>query len=130
MAHYAFINENNIVTEVIVGCEESELPEGITSWEEHYGQFRGQACKRTSYNTVGGVHLSGGTPFRKNYAGIGYMYDEERDVFIPPQPFSSWVIDEETFLWVAPIPRPSEDEPYYWDEQTLQWILGEEGEQI
>jgi hypothetical protein len=83
MAHYAFLDENNIVTEVIVGKNEGE--EGI-DWEQHYGAFRGQPCKRTSYNTHGGVHSGGGTPYRKNYAGIGYTYDAGRDAFIPPKP--------------------------------------------
>jgi hypothetical protein len=83
VAHYAFLDENNIVTEVIVGKDEGE--DGI-DWEAYYGAFRGQVCKRTSYNTRGGVHTLGGTPLRKNYAGIGYTYDSERDAFIPPKP--------------------------------------------
>jgi hypothetical protein len=83
MAHYAFLDENNIVTEVIVGKNEGE--EGV-DWEAHYGAFRGQTCKRTSYNTQGGVHSGGGTPYRKNYAGIGYTFDAARDAFIPPNP--------------------------------------------
>ena len=83
MAHYAFLNENNIVTEVIVGKNEGE--ENI-DWEVHYGNFRGQTCKRTSYNTSGGIHSSGGIPYRKNYAGIGYTYDEVADAFIAPMP--------------------------------------------
>jgi uncharacterized protein (TIGR02466 family) len=91
MAHYAFLDENNIVTEVIVGKNEGE--EGI-DWEVHYGAFRGQPCKRTSYNTHGGVHSGGGTPYRKNYAGIGYTYDADRDAFIPPKPYASWLLNE------------------------------------
>jgi len=86
MAHYAFLDENNIVTEVIVGRDEDEVVDGISDWEAHYGEIRGQVCKRTSYNTLNGVHLYGGTPFRWNYAGIGYLYDPIRDAFIPPQP--------------------------------------------
>lgn len=119
MAHYAFLDSNNIVTEVIVGKDESE--DGI-DWEEHYGSFRGQTCKRTSYNTQGGEHLNGGSQYRKNYAGIGYRYDEQLDAFIPPQPFPSWTLDEDTCLWNPPVPRPN-DEPFWrWDEDNLQWI--------
>jgi hypothetical protein len=97
MAHYAFIDDNSIVTEVIVGKDEGE--DGI-DWEQYYGEFRGQVCKRTSYNTRGGVHISGGTPYRKNYAGIGYTYDPVRDAFIPPRPDGEgWVLDEQSCLW-------------------------------
>jgi len=105
MAHYAFLDENNVVTEVIVGRDESDLPEGISSWEDYYGLRRGQVCKRTSYNTryvyeyefhdseppqiisatiVGSEHTLGGTPFRGTYAGIGYTYDAVNDVFVAP----------------------------------------------
>ena len=80
MAHYAFINDQNIVTEVIVGKDEGQ---GV-DWESHYAEIRGQRCLRTSYHTQGGVHLNGGTPFRGNYAGIGYRYDEQLDAFVPP----------------------------------------------
>jgi hypothetical protein len=100
MAHYAFLDSNNIVTSVIVGKNEGE--DGI-DWEQHYGEFRGQVCKRTSYNTHGGVHSNGGTPYRKNYAGIDYTYDIQRDAFIPPQPDSSWVLDETTCCWNPPV---------------------------
>jgi hypothetical protein len=119
MAHYAFLNENNIVTEVIVGKEEGE--DGV-DWEAHYGAFRGQVCKRTSYNTVGGVHKNGGIPYRKNYAGIGFTYDSERDAFISPKPYSSWVLDEESCIWQAPIPYPEDGNRYDWDENTGSWI--------
>jgi hypothetical protein len=118
MAHYAFLDENNIVTEVIVGKDEGE--DGV-DWEVHYGNFRGQPCKRTSYNTHGGAHSSGGTPLRKNYAGIGYTYDAGRDAFIPPKPFASWLLDEETCLWNAPIHYPNDDQRYTWDENSLSW---------
>lgn len=117
MAHYAFLNENFIVTEVIVGKDESNY-----DWEAHYGQFRGQLCKRTSYNTQGGTHNSGGTPFRKNYAGIGYSYDPQRDAFIPPKPFTSWQLNETTCLWEAPTPMPLDGKLYSWDENTTDWI--------
>jgi hypothetical protein len=119
MAHYAFLDENNIVTEVIVGKDEGE--EGV-DWEVHYGNFRGQTCKRTSYNTTGGVHSGGGTPYRKNYAGIGYTYDAGRDAFIPPKPYASWLLDEETCLWNAPVPYPDDGNLYQWDEDSLSWI--------
>ena len=118
MAHYAFLDNNNIVTEVIVGKNEGE--DGV-DWEAHYGAFRGQTCKRTSYNTSGGAHCNGGTPYRKNYAGIGYTYDIQRDAFILPKPFLSWVLNEETCLWEAPIPMPSIG-IYSWDESTTSWV--------
>jgi hypothetical protein len=101
MAHYAFLDENNIVTEVIVGKNEGE---DNTDWEAHYGAFRNQVCKRTSYNTYAGVHSAGGTPFRKNYAGVGFTYDEDRDAFIPPKPHEDWVFNEDTCGWDAPTP--------------------------
>jgi hypothetical protein len=120
MAHYAFLDENNIVTEVIVGKNEGE--DGI-DWEQHYGEFRGQVCKRTSYNTQGGVHSLGGTPYRKNYAGIGYTYDAERDAFISPKPFNSWLLNEESCVWEAPVPYPTEDSVMYkWDEEAQNWV--------
>jgi len=133
MAHYAFFDENNIVTEVIVGKDENE--EGI-DWEANYGAFRGQTCKRTSYNTRGGVHYDPDTgepsadqskAFRKNYAGLGYTYDSERNAFVPPKPFNSWVLDEQTCLWKAPVDMPEDagtGEPpkrYQWDEDTTSW---------
>jgi hypothetical protein len=78
--------------------------------------------KRTSYNTYGGQHQLGGTPFRKNYAGLGYTYDEQRDAFIPPQPYNSWTLNEDTCLWQPPTPMPTDDKMYSWDEPTLSWI--------
>jgi len=122
MAHYAFLDENNIVTEVIVGKDEGEED---VDWEVHYGNFRGQSCKRTSYNTHGGVHSSGGTPLRKNYAGIGYTYDANRDAFIPPKPFASWLLNEETCLWESPVPYPDDGSVYTWNEDTTQWVIVE-----
>ena len=120
MAHYAFLDESNIVTEVIVGKNEGE--EG-TDWEVHYGNFRGQTCKRTSYNTIAGMHNSGGVPFRKNYAGIGYTYDGTRDAFIPPKPYPSWLLDEGTCQWEAPVPMPDDSELYAWDEAAGEWAI-------
>jgi hypothetical protein len=118
MAHYAFLDENYIVTEVITGKNESNF-----DWETHYGNFRGQLCKRTSYNTQGGVHTTGGIPFRKNYAGIGYSYDSNRDAFIPPKPYASWQLNESTCLWESPVPMPTDTNQYYWDENTVNWII-------
>lgn len=111
MAHYAFLDENNIVTEVITGRDETEVVEGISDWEEYYGNRRGVRCVRTSYN--GNI--------RKNYAGIGYTYDEGRDAFIAPQPFPSWVLDEDTCLWHPPINYPNDGQDYSWNEETQSW---------
>ena len=120
MAHYAFLDENNIVTEVITGKDE-----GNFNWEQQYGMFRGQLCKRTSYNTHGGVHNNGGTPFRKNHASIGYTYDEDRDAFIPFKPFNSWILNEDTCIWEAPVAKPTtqleENQYYSWNESTINW---------
>ena len=110
MAHYAFLNESNIVTEVIVGIDETELIEG-KSTEEWYGEFRGQVCKRTSYNGN----------YRKNYAGLDYKYDEELDAFIPPKPYNSWILNKETALWEAPVPYPEEG-LHKWDEENTSWV--------
>lgn len=77
---------------------------------------------QTSYNTSGGVHLQGGTPLRKNFAGIGYTYDKTRDAFIPPQPFQSWTLNEESCLWDSPVPYPTDGKKYLWDEPTTNWI--------
>lgn len=121
VAHYAFIDQNNLVVEVIVGKDEGE--DGI-NWEEHYQEFRpGLVCKRTSYNTMGNIHVGGGTPFRKNYASIGYTYDAGRDAFIPPQTFPSWTLDEDTCQWKAPVPYPADGQSYHWDETTQTWLL-------
>tara|TARA_R110002111_G_scaffold262114_2_gene337037 strand:+ start:808 stop:1209 length:402 start_codon:yes stop_codon:yes gene_type:complete len=127
MAHYAFLDENNIVTEVIVGKEENE--NGI-DWEQHYGNFRKQTCKRTSYNTHGGVHNNKGIPFRKNYAEIGYTYDEDRDAFIPRKPYNSWVLNEDTCNWEPTIAMPGLTQEqidnknfYTWNEENQSWTL-------
>jgi hypothetical protein len=113
MAHYAFLDDNNIVTEVITGIEETELIEGLDT-ETWYGNFRGQVCKRTSYN--GNI--------RKNYAGIGFRYDQSLDAFIPPKPFDSWLLNEETANWEAPVPKPEGN--YTWDEDSVSWLQVEE----
>lgn len=121
MAHYAFLDDDGIVTQVIVGRDEDDLPDWITSWEAYYGNRHGQTCRRTSYNTRGNQHPNG-TPFRGNYAGIGYTYDEQRDAFIPPQPFPSWVLNEDTCLWDPPVPAPNDGGVWVWDEDGGQWV--------
>jgi hypothetical protein len=119
MAHYAFLDSNGVVTQVIVGKDEGE--DGI-DWEQYYGQIKGQTCKRTSYNTKANAHAANGQPFRKNYAGIGYVYDPIKDAFIPPKPYPSWSLDQDTCVWVAPIPRPNDGKAYYWDEEANSWV--------
>tara|TARA_R110000868_G_scaffold98033_1_gene269838 strand:- start:503 stop:883 length:381 start_codon:yes stop_codon:yes gene_type:complete len=122
MAHYAFLDSNNVVAEVITGNDET-----TGDWETFYGEFRGQVCKRTSYSTYGGVHVKGGTPFRMNYAGIGGTYDPQRDAFIPKKPYSAWVLDDATLTWQPPFPKPDDavinggTKVYDWDEDTSNW---------
>lgn len=112
MAHYAFLDENNIVTQVITGRDEWEVVDKIKDWEAYYGAINGVVCKRTSYN--GNI--------RKNFAGIGFTYDETRDAFIPPKPFESWLLDEETCRWEAPVPYPEDDSVMYsWNEELVDW---------
>jgi len=110
MAHYAFLDDNNIVTGVVTGVDENELIEGLAP-EVWYGNFQGQACKRTSFN--GNI--------RKNFAGIGFTYDEGRDAFIAPKPYPSWLLNEDTCQWEAPIPYPDDDLMYQWDEEQGDW---------
>jgi hypothetical protein len=125
MAHYAFLDENNIVTQVIVGKNEDEKRDGvIVDWEEWYGNFHGVTCKRTSYNTIANTHLLDGTPFRGNYAGIGYIYDTENDVFYPPQPYPSWTLNS-NWVWEAPVEYPDDGNFYQWNEETTSWDLVE-----
>jgi hypothetical protein len=112
MAHYAFLDNNNIVTEVIVGKDETDLSH---DWEQYYGAIRNQVCKRTSYNNN----------IRKNYAGIGYTYDEQRDAFIPPKPFASWILNETTCRYESPTPYPTDDKLYKWNESTQSWVTVE-----
>ena len=113
MAHYAFLDKNNIVTEVITGIDETELIEGLDT-ETWYGNFRGQICKRTSYN--GNI--------RANFASVGHKYDSDFDVFIAPQPFPSWKLNYTTYLWEAPIARPEEVEgsKWKWSEYNQAWV--------
>jgi hypothetical protein len=109
MAHYAFLDQNNVVTEVIVGKDETDTTQ---DWEQYYGVIRGQVCKRTSYN--GNI--------RKNYAGIGCTYDAQRDAFIAPQPYPSWTLNEETCGWYPPTSMPTDGKRYQWNESTLAWV--------
>jgi len=117
MAYYAELNHENIVIRVIPGWDES-VKSGM---EQILLLETGNIWKRTSYNTVSGIHQLGGTPFRKNYAGIGYKYDSARDAFIPPQPFPSWTLNESTCLWESPVPYPTDGQQYQWDEVTTNW---------
>jgi hypothetical protein len=111
MAHYAFLDQNNIVTEVITGRNEDEVVDGISDWEAWYGEFRGQVCKRTSYSGS----------YRKNYAGLGYYFNEELDAFIAPQPYLSWTLNEETCQWESPEPYPTDGKFYIWNENHKEW---------
>lgn len=119
MAHYALLDKSNIVLNVIVGMDENT---NNIDWESTYQTQYGYTCKRTSYNMYGGVHRLGGIPFRKNYAGRGFLYDETRDAFIPPKPYDSWTLNEETCLWESPTPYPDDGSEYRWDESTTSWV--------
>jgi hypothetical protein len=110
MAHYAFLDTNNVVTEVITGIDETELIEGLAP-ETWYGNFRGQVCKRTSYNNN----------IRKQYAGIGYTYNADADVFVAPQPYLSWTLDA-NHDWQPPTPMPLTGGPFEWSEEDLEWV--------
>ena len=124
MSHFAKLDENNRVTFVTVGRQEDD---GL---EAELTARTGDVYKQTSYNTYGGVHYTDGVPsedqrkaLRFNYAGIGFTYDEARDAFIPPKPFESWILDETTCLWEAPIPYPGDGESYTWDEDAGDWVI-------
>ena len=116
MSHFAQIDENNIVTRVLV-IEQDVVDTGLFGEPSSFVQ--------TSYNTHGGVHKLGGTPLRKNYAGIGYTYDSVRNAFIPPKPFNSWVLNEDTCFWESSIAMPTDGKDYNWDEDTLSWIVSD-----
>ena len=127
MAHYTFLDDNYIVTEVIVGKDETNF-----DWEQYYSIKRGQLCKRTSYNTKGGIYYNPITnlpdddqskAFRKNYAGLGFTYDPIRDAFIAPKPYPSWILNEGSCIWEAPVSYPNDGQLYSWDETTLSWVL-------
>ena len=125
MSHFVKLDENNVVTFVTVGRQEDD------GREEELITRTGDIYRQTSYNTRGGVHYDPETgepsedqskALRKNYAGIGFTYDADRDAFIPPKPYDSWVLDEDTCLWVAPIPMPEDGEAYTWDEDAGDWV--------
>jgi hypothetical protein len=110
MSHFAKI-ENGLVVQVIV-AEQDVIDSGIF----------GNSWVQTSYNTHGGIHANGGTPLRKNYAGIGFTYDAQRDAFIPPKPYASWTLVEDTCQWTAPVAMPTDGKKYTWNEATLAWV--------
>jgi len=127
MAHYAELNEDNTVTKVRTGADEE-----FVDLEKIYTERFGKVHKRTSYNTKGGIHYNPETKepstdqskaFRKNYAGVGYNYDKTRDAFIPPKPYESWILNEETCLWDSPVPYPEDGQIYNWNEETQTWNL-------
>jgi len=124
MGHYALINNDNFVNQVITGGGDND----DIMFETLYGDLHSCIAKRTSYNTRGGIYYTNGTPsqdqrkaFRKNYAGIGYYYDSIRDAFIPPKPFPSWTLNEFSCLWESPIPYPNDNKRYIWNEETGNW---------
>tara|TARA_X000001388_G_C2161865_1_gene96448 strand:- start:67 stop:441 length:375 start_codon:yes stop_codon:yes gene_type:complete len=124
MAHFAKLNNDNIVIDVqsVHNNTATDEAAGITFLNNLYGTS--DTWKQTSYNTKGGVHLLGGTPFRKNYAGIGDTYDQTRDAFIPPKPYSSWTLNETTCLWDAPVAMPDDGKYYIWNEDNTNWEEG------
>ena len=121
MAHFAKLGTGNIVTAVHVVSNDVATTEqaGVDFLNDLYKTR--DVWKQTSYNTKGGVHLLGETPFRKNYASIGYTYNQTKDAFIPPKPFPSWILNEETCIWGAPVEKPTDGQRYEWNEETKQW---------
>jgi hypothetical protein len=126
LAHYAILDSNNIVIHVTTGKDENNTDyerDGKSSWEQWYRDyFNAHDCKRTSYNTHANAHRLGGTPFRKNYAGKGFTYDSSKDAFISPKPFASWVLNETTCNWEAPVTYPTDGKQYNWNEETTSWL--------
>ena len=128
MAHFAKLDENNIVTAVHSVSNKELLVDGIENEQKGVDFLNkvhntSDTWKQTSYNTDGGTHRLGGTPFRKNYAGKGYIYDEAKDAFYSPQPYASWILNETTCLWDAPKPYPDPTKHYIWDEDTVNWAI-------
>jgi hypothetical protein len=125
MAHFAKLGVGNVVEKVHVVSNDVATTEqaGIDFLNKLYNTR--DVFKQTSYNTRAGEHILGGTPFRKNYAGVGYNYDQTRDAFIPPKPFASWTLNEETCVWDPPVVRPDDGQRYSWNETTQQWDLNE-----
>jgi hypothetical protein len=107
------LHDSNRIEQEVIGIDFLTKLTGYPLW------------KQTSYNTHGGVHNNGGTPLRKNHAGIGYTYDEDRDAFIAPKPFNSWLLNEDTCIWNAPVAKPNDDNKYTWNESTLTWDIVE-----
>jgi hypothetical protein len=118
MAHFAEIDEQGVVLRVLV-VDNAQEADGQNFLANTLGL--GGTWVKTSYNTNGGVHSNGGTPFRKNYAGIGYTYDSGRDAFIPPKPYDSWILNETSCLWEAPVAMPTDGKIYRWNESTTSW---------
>jgi len=134
MAHYALIDENNVVVQVITGRNENETVDGISDWEAHYSEQTGLRALRTSYNTSGGVHYDPETrqpsadqskALRYNYAAPGFTYDEANDAFVPVKLFDSWILNQEKMAYEPPTPMPEDGQPYGWNEATEAWeIIG------
>ena len=128
MGHYALLQTVEgtlVVSQVMTGKDETNTDcqkDGFNNWEDFYGDYFKATVKRTSYNTRGGQHKYGGTPFRKNYAGLGYTYDVSKDAFIPPKPFASWTLNETTCTWQPPVAYPSDGKYYEWVEESNQWV--------
>jgi hypothetical protein len=125
MAHFAKLGTGNIVEKIVLVSNDIATTEqaGVDFLNNLYNTR--DVWKQTSYNTFGGVHKLGGTPFRKNYAGVSYTYDASRDAFIAPKPFPSWTLNEETCKWEAPVALPDTENRYDWNEETQQWNLNE-----
>ena len=129
MASFAKLNNNiverveSVVNEVIKDSNGIEQEQSGIDFLKNLYNEPNAIWKQTSYNTIGGIHQLGGTPFRKNYAGIGYTYDQNRDAFIPQKPYNSWVLNESTCNWEAPVAYPQDGNKYKWNEQTLSWDL-------
>ena len=122
MAHFAELNKKNIVTRVIVIHDNELLDENGIENEDLGIQF----CKSLYGNDTIWIQTSYNGNFRKNYAGAGFKYDKKRDAFIPSCKYKSWILDEETCDWTAPVPYPNDDKPYYWDEENVQWVIDQE----
>jgi hypothetical protein len=125
MAHFAKLGVGNIVEQVVVVSNDIAITEQAGSDFLNKLYNTRDVWKQTSYNTFGGDHGLNGTPLRKNYAGIGFQYDQTRDAFIPPKPFSSWILNEDTCLWNAPVTYPQDENRYTWNESTLTWNIVE-----
>lgn len=116
MSYFAKLDTNNVVVLVVRGRDEDDGKENELS------ERTGEIYKQTSYNTHGGIHALGGVPFRKNFAGVGFRFDVERDAFIAPQPFNSWSLDEESCVWIPPVAKPDDGKFYSWNEETQEWV--------